>query len=191
MYETKWVKGKIFAKKAREDENFTLKQFGNWWRGIGLHLICQQNLGKNMGLGAAGVMPAVEAIFPVIFKATFAQKRFWLKMQTFLYRCTFCVHENSESATNKTQAKCSVNAENVFYQACCMRKSRCGLGKPLPIDNNFRLLWRLCIHLLRLNVVQTRHHSTQTRCLSSSLVASCSIESTCVEIIQQFVITTY
>ena len=68
------------------------------------------------------------------------------------------------------------------------KKNRCGLGKPLPIDNNFWLLWRLCIHLLCLNVVQPRHRSTQTCCLCSFLVVSYSIESTCVEKVQQFVL---
>ena len=86
----------------------------------------------------------LKCCFEEKLQATFTWKRFWLKTLTFLYRCTFCSHENSEntrekifslkmltevetfeSATDQMQTKCSVNVENVFEKTTCRR----GLGK--------------------------------------------------------------
>ena len=87
-------------------------------------------------------------------KAPFTRKRFRPNTQTFLYGCTFRLHENGENAgkrfhfenaiqsgnfenaTKETQCKCCVNAENanaemLIYQAWSTTKVGVDSEKPL------------------------------------------------------------
>ena len=83
--------------------------------------------------------------------------------------------ETFENATNETQTKCRVNAAwKRILSGVVYAKSRYS-------ENHLRtLVEKNLVAEKKLEAVQPRHRSTQTRCLSS-LVASCSIESTYID----------
>ena len=91
--------------------------------------------------------------------------------KTEAYVFTFRLHENGESTTSETQMKCCANAENVFYQVWSTRK----VG--VDSENHWKaMVEKKLVVEKKLKIVQPRHCSTQTRCLSPSLVASCLID---------------
>ena len=109
------------------------------------------------------------------------RKCFWLETSTFLHGCTLRLLENGKNRHKNVSSSKTLSSMVAFenppsknMQCICWKRTLSGVAynksrRGYPIWCLW-LLWRPCIDLPRLKVVQPRHRSTQTLWLSFHLM---------------------